>query len=530
MKTTLRHPPSRPVHQTGGISVLAALTLVLAVMFTGLALDTARLWLAKRELQRSVDMAALAAARHTGCGSTSLQAAQAAQNAGTQNGLPAGYTMLVQRGVASVDTLTRYNTFTLQDSELSNAAQVTVTAQVPASIMAGGLLDNTTTTLRATATAKGGPPVATFSIGSFASISQNQANFINALFRGILGNSSVNLGVAALADLGGTSVNLAALQVAAGAATIDELLNRQVPIGQLLQWLATSSPSANAATSLSQLGTLSLNSGLTVRLRDVLNVQIPANSAVATVDINVLDLVQTSLLVGKGKGTINLGLNIAGVGGISLNLLNPPKIAVGPAGKSLSGAWCTATQSAQMSLKVGLNPLGIGLVDMALFLDLLSTSGHLASLNISPGNNTGRLEVGSTLIGLRLRNNADSNLASVFGGLVQLGLNLPIGQAAAGGAPFMVVSDADLPRTVQTSGVGGGTISGLIGKDTSLTVKFLGLGLDLLSPVVKLVVSPLLSLVGDGIIDPLLQALGFDIGLVRVRLVDIDSAKPVLIL
>lgn len=529
MNPSQRFTPSTRTRQGGGISVFAALTLVLALMFTGLALDTGRLWMAKRELQRSADMAALAAARYTGCGTTALQASQAAQNALSKNNLT-GYTLTVLRGVAGVEASTRYNSFTPQDSELSNAAQVTVKQSVPSSIMAGGLLDNSVTQLQATATAKGGPPAATFSIGSFASISQNQANFINALFRGILGNSSLNLGVAALTDLAGTSVNLAALQAAAGAATIEELLNRQVPIGQLLQWLATSSPSAAAASSLSQLGSVSLNSGLTVRLRDVLNVQIPASTAAASVDINVLDLVQTSLLVGKGKGLINIGLDIAGVGGVSLNLLNPPKIAVGPAGKSLSGAWCTEAQSAQFSLKVGLNPLGIGLVDMALFLDLLSTSGHLASLNISPGNNTGQLDVGSTLIGLRLRNNADTNLASVFGGLVQLGLNLPIGQATAGSAPFMVISDNDMPKTVQTTGVGGGTISGLIGKDTSLIVKFLGIGLDLLSPLVKLVVSPLLSLVGDGIIDPLLQALGFDIGLVKVRLIDIDAAKPMLIL
>ncbi|MFY9460049.1 MAG: pilus assembly protein TadG-related protein [Aquabacterium commune] len=529
MNRRIRFTPNTRTHQGGGISVLAALTLILALMFTGLALDTGRLWMAKRELQRSADMAALAAARYTGCGTTALQASQAAQNALSKNKL-VGYTLTVQRGVAGVEATTRYNAFTPQDNELSNAAQVTVKQSVPSSIMAGGLLDDSATLMQATATAKGGPPAATFSIGSFASITQNQANFINALFRGILGNSSLNLGVAALTDLAGTSVNLAALQVAAGAATIEELLDRQVPISQLLQWLATSSPSATAASSLSQLGSVSLNSGLTVRLRDVLNVQVPASTATASVDINVLDLVQTSLLVGKGKGLINIGLNIAGVGGISLNLLNPPKIAVGPAGKYLNGAWCTATQSAQFSLKVGLDPFGLGAVNMALFLDLLSTSGHLASLNIAPGNNTGQLEVGSTLIGLRLRNNADTNLASVGFGLVQVGLNLPIGQATGATAPFTVISDASLPMTVQTSGVGSGTISGLIGQDTSLVIKVLGLGGDLFAPSVKLFVSPLLAQVGERLIEPLLQALGFDIGLVKVRLIDIDAAKPVLIL
>ena len=216
------------------------------------------------------------------------------------------------------------------------------------------------------------------------------------------------------------------------------------------------------------------------------------------------------------------------MGGISLNLLNPPKIAVGPAGKYLSGAWCTEAKSAQFSLKVGLNPLNLGLVDMALFLDLLSTSGHLATLNISPGNNTGLLDVGSTLIGLRLRNSADTNLASVGFGLVQVGLNLPVGQATGATAPFTVISGASLPMTVQTAGVGSGTIAGLIGKDTSLVIKVLGLGGDV--SLVKLFVSSLLAQVGETIIEPLLQLFGFDIGLVRVRLIDIDAAKPELIL
>ena len=60
--------------------------------------------------------------------------------------------------------------------------------------------------------------------------------------------------------------------------------------------------------------------------------------------------------------------------------------------------------------------------------------------------------------------------------------------------------------------------------------KVLGLGGDVFAPWVKVFVSPLLALVGEGIIEPLLQLFGFDIGLVKVRLIDIDAAKPVLIL
>lgn len=512
------------------ITLLGVFTLLLALMLTGLTLETARLWLTKRELQSTADMAAMAAARHTGCGSTRTSALQAAQSVVVANGLTSGYSLDLQRGIHGRDATTRVNTFQANESESSNAAQVTLTRTVEPSVLASGLLSSNSTVMKVTATAKGGPPQAAFSIGSFASITQNQATFITNLFRAILGNSSLNLGVAALTDLAGTSVNLLALQAAAGAATIEELLDRQVPIDELLRWLATASPSAAAATQLNQLGSISVNSGLKVRLRDVLNIQVPASAASATVNINVLDLVQTSLLVGKGKGTINLGLNITGVGGITLNLLNPPRIAVGPAGKSLSGAWCTQTQSAQMSIKVGLNPLNLGLVDMALYLDLLSTSGQLASLSIAPGNTRGQIEVGSTLVSLRLRNNADTNLASVGGGLLRVGLNIPVGDAKGGAAAFNIASTAELPKTVQTSGVGSGTFAGLLGQDTSLVIKVLGLGGDVLKPLVNLFVSPVLASVGALVIDPLLNALGIDIGLVRVKLNDVESAKPVLII
>lgn len=526
--------------QSGVISLLAAFTLLLAVTLSVLSVDTARLWMAKRQVQRTADMAALAAARYTGCGSSAAQATLAATNAVRANGMaldgtPGAGTLTLQRGVHGVDAA-GMRTFVVQDSEASNAARVQVTQTVPSSIVSG-LLGDGSTTLRATATAKGGPPAATFSIGSFASITQNQANFITALFKGILGNSSLNLGVAALTDLAGTSINLLALQAVAGAATIDELLNREVPLSQLLQWLATASPSSAAAqTALSQLGSASLNSGLKVRLRDVLSIQVPASQASATVDINVLDLVQTSLLVGKGKGVINLDLGVGnGVGAVSLNLLNPPKIAVGPAGKSLSGAWCSEAKSAQLSLKVGLDiNLGLAALDMALYVDMLQTAGRLSALNIAPGNNTGNFNIASDVVVLRLNDakTADGSKRAVVTvvGIPVLGidLKLPLLSAQNASAPFQITSSAELPKRIQTQGVGSGTIAGLLGDDT--VIKFVVLGL---LPFNLSWLQGLLALPFEGIanfvVEPLLQLFGFDIGLVRVQLLDIESSKPVLI-
>ena len=539
----LRRRPSRTAGgalraQRGAISILGAFTLVLALMLTGLSLETARLWLTKRELQTTADMAAMAAARHTGCGSTRTSALQAAQAMVNANGLSGGYTLDLKRGVHDRDPVSRVNTFQVNDTEASNAAQVTLTRTVEPSLLASGLLSSESTVMKVTATAKGGPPQAAFSIGSFASITQNQANFITNLFRAILGNSSLNLGVAALTDLAGTSVNLLALQAAAGAATIEELLNREVPISQLFQWLATSSPSAAAASQLSQLGSISVNSGLKVRLRDVLDVQIPASQASATVNINVLDLVQTSLLVGKGKGTINLGFNVANVAGVTLNLLNPPKIAVGPAGKSLGGAWCTEAKSAQFSLKVGLNVglPGLLALDMAVYVDTLQTAGRLASMSIAPGNTVGNFNVASDVVVLRLNDakttdgSKRATITGLFGiPLVGIDLRLPLLSANNASAPFNIQSTNELPKRVATQGVGSGTLAGLLGDDTVIKFVILGLLPIDLSIIQDIVMFPL-KVIASTVVEPILQVLGFDIGLVRVQLLDVESAKPVLII
>ncbi len=522
--------------QRGAITVLGVFTLLLALMLTGLTLETARLWLTKRELQSTADMAAMAAARHTGCGSTRASALQAAQSVVVANGLTSGYTLDMRRGIHGRDAISRVNTFQVNESESSNAAQVTLTRTVEPSLLASGLLSSNSTVMKVTATAKGGPPQAAYSIASFASITQRQADFTTALFRALIGNSSLNLGISALTDLAGTSINLLALQAAAGAATIEELLDRQVPISELFRWLATASPSAAAATQLNQLGSISVNSGLKVRLRDVLNIQIPASAASATVGINVLDLIQTSLLVGKGPGTINLGLNIAGVGNISLNLLNPPRIAVGPAGKSLAGAWCTEAKSAQFSLKVGLNlNLIVAALDMALYVDTLQTAGRLSTLAIAPGNTTGNFSIASDVIVLRLNDAKTTDgskraTVSVLGiPVVGIDLKLPLLSASNASAPFTIQSTAQLPQAVATRGVGSGTLGGLLGDGT--TIKFVVLGIlpfDL-SWLQGVIMAPL-KLIADLVVEPLLQIFGFDIGLVRVRLIDVESAKPLLII
>ncbi|MBV6289752.1 pilus assembly protein TadG-related protein, partial [Pseudomonas aegrilactucae] len=54
-----------PARQRGAIGLMAALTLGLALLFSLLVIDSGRLYLEHRKLQRVVDMAALEAAGQT---------------------------------------------------------------------------------------------------------------------------------------------------------------------------------------------------------------------------------------------------------------------------------------------------------------------------------------------------------------------------------------------------------------------------------------------------------------------------------
>ena len=58
---------SRTRRQKGAVAIIAAIALPVMVGFTGLALDTGRLYVEKTELQNATDACALAAARELTC-------------------------------------------------------------------------------------------------------------------------------------------------------------------------------------------------------------------------------------------------------------------------------------------------------------------------------------------------------------------------------------------------------------------------------------------------------------------------------
>jgi uncharacterized membrane protein len=533
---------TRPLHaQRGAIGLAGVMTLLMLLTFTALSVDTGRLWLERKGIQRAADMAALAASRFTGCGSSLEDVRRAARETAAANGIDPG-TVTVEVGVMSRDAKL-ISVFTPAPIGTSNGVRVSLNKTVAQSVLLGGY-NNRTVTIPAVATAQGGPPIATYSVGSVYGISAQGAQQISNVFKGVLGNGAPSLDTAGINELVTSTVTLGALQQAAGAATINDLLNQQMTIRQFLDLIARASPDASSLDAFQKLYTASAGNSTLFLVSQILNIQSPAPSGVSSAEVSVFDLINASIYAGaiNQGGVINMSLGLNFLGKTTLSILNPPIIAIGSAGKSANGNWCSQAQSAQMSLRSTLAPfkfpggLDLSIVDIALRVDTLVTKGHLEALSVAPGQINGSLSSQSTIVTVVLTNSNDvdkpiDNLSGYGIGyigpkLLNTGFKiyLPVGQSKAEEVDFSYTSKADLPSTkILGAGGLGDTIGGLIGKDTYIEARVLGLKVPLssLGNIFGLVTQPL-----GNAIDGLLEGMGIKTGSVKMQVIDVSTSQP----
>jgi hypothetical protein len=174
---------------------------------------------------------------------------------------------------------------------------------------------------------------------------------------------------------------------------------------------------------------------------------------------------------------------------------------------------------------------------MGIVLNLGAVRADLNSLSVAPGQIQGAIDTDTTVATLSLSDSKGTDGGhATYGGagklsLVWIKMVLPLFESKGGQALIDETSNNSLPKPLKTEGVGGGAISGLLGPSTSLDIRLAG-GLlkvpDILSFAVKAFIGPILQLIGDGIVTPLLSMLGIDVGLVKVQLIDVNSSMPVL--
>lgn len=539
-------PTTSRFHQCGAIGLMGALTLMMAVLFTALAVDSGRLWMQQKKLQVIADIAAIEAARSLGCASgitDALTAAQAAaQNNGFQGNL-ANNPNLVDIG--SVDTSSGIREFISGDG--AAAVYVRATQEVPRSLVAGGLFGGNIM-LSAEAVSLADPHSAAFSGGSFTTnLNSEDSVLLNALLGEMLG-APLNLGVVSYQGIAQTNITLQdLLQVTGDVGNYEDLLNSSVQLAELLQLFveaATRSGTADvqAIAAMQSIANVAVRN-LSLRLADVLAVTTPDANAAATVGLNALSLITTSVLVANGNHavTLPLGINLASVASINalVTVVEPPQMALGPPANA-DGTICTSMKTAEVRIQV---PVVVSIpllarIDLSLNVDVAQGSADLLAVDSGDAATDVRITAQPGIAAITLTNTAGSGPAriSTLLGLpiADIGLDLPLQPPVSETLDFNVdhpVAD-DLPQETSINSPLGGSLQNALSQPGSLDVTVLSiLNLGLVNDVVSLIISPLLGEIGRVLLDPLLDLLGIKLGGMDVRLEGVHhhQANPLVI-
>ncbi|MCV4343080.1 TadG family pilus assembly protein [Pseudomonas capsici] len=344
-----------PIRQRGAISLLAALTLGFALLCTLLVIDSGRLYLEKRSLQRIADMAALEAAGRKGTCSPGSSASTFANQSSTRNSFVAGTdsrTLTVNCGTLTLDANSR-RTFTA-DATKSEAIRVVATHAVPRSIAAGiaALFDSTPTPpniqLSATAVAAGTPPLAALTIRSAAmTIDSTKAALLNPVIGSLLGGT-LNLSVANWQGIASTDLSVLnyldrlKTDLNINAVGYTDVLNSNVAVSQLIQTainVLDPAGTLSATATIAGLRALKVAAGATtVLLGDLLSVQGSTNIAALNTSLRLIDLVQGLAQLANDKNGVSAAaqINLAGLAQVTtrVQVIEPPQLsAVGDPSK-----------------------------------------------------------------------------------------------------------------------------------------------------------------------------------------------------
>lgn len=401
-----------PARQRGAIGLMAAATLSLAVVMLLLVVDTGRLYMEQRKLQRVVDNAALEAVSRGGNCLPGLSAASYAGQSAVRNGyiVDASNTLATTCGTL-VTAATGLRTFAV-DATQAAAVKVVASRTVTTSFAGGvqalfsGTSVSLNTMLNASAVAaKPQPTVAQLNIRStLANIDTAQSNILNPLFSGLLGGN-VNLTALGWDGLLNTDINLLKyldqlainLNVAAGNYT--QLLNTQATVTQLIQAAATvvqlNGATAQVITALGQLQVAAINAA-PVKLGDILQLQTGTTSAGLDANLQLLQLIQGVVQLANSKSAVaaTLPISVLGLANVTVRVkvIEPPQFsAIGdPARAKLNptGADRIYVRTAQVRTLVSVNlPVLSGVTGLTnavlgLVAGLTPTLNAILSLNL----------------------------------------------------------------------------------------------------------------------------------------------------
>jgi uncharacterized membrane protein len=540
-----RQSPTKHPYQRGAIGLAGVFTLLMALLFTALVVDSGRLWMQQRKLQSIADIAAIDASRHLGCNSNLQNVIEIAQQSAVNNGFDGQLSENPNQVLlGSLDTVQGVRHFTADGK--SEAIYIKATKEVASSLILGGLMGGNVT-LYAEAVSVSDPSLAAFSAGSFtASLNTDQSVLLNGLLGGMLG-SPLNLDVLAYSGIAGVKIRLQDILAVSGqVGTLEDLLNTDMQIADLLELLVNAAGQSGLADiqAIAAMQTIVDHtvSNATIKLGEVLAVTTPDTNTAASVALNALSLITTAAMVANSTNaiTLPLGINLPSITNINtqISIIEPPQIALGPAASN--GNICTTVRTAQIRTRVGvlINIPLLASIDLALNAEVAQGAAELSSIQQNDSVTKVEIEATPGVAALTLTNNAGTGPARISTLLnipvADIGLNLPIQSPVTQTLEYSIPHpiEDNLPQTQSISSPLGGSLANALGQSNSLDITVLGiLNLGLLNTVVSTIVSPLLSEIGRVLLDPLLNLLGIRLGGMDVTLDDVQyrQSKPLVI-
>lgn len=447
---------------------MAALTLGMAAVFALLVVDSGRLYLEQRKLQRVVDMAALEAAGQSAvCSGPGANALAQATVSARRNGFDPAQEHGFQVSCGSVQTGAQSLRAFTPDNSRADAIRVVAQREVPTSIAvnlfnlvsANGLAANTVLQARAIATPPL-PPLAALSIRSnLLNIDSNRSALLNALFSKLLGG---NLNISALGweSLLNTDLNLLnflqALNLKAG--SFEQLLSTELKVTDLVQAMINvagqSSPLVEA--SLKNLLQASVNAPNVV-LGKIITLQSGTPSAGLDTNVQLLELVQAVIqLAGKQNAVVvdATSINIPGLLniGLKLGVVEPPQLSsIGnPAKAKLNptGPDQIFVRTAQVRLMLSVKLPVLDLVNNA-----LSAVNGLVSPLAGALNGLLRLNLVETLSSVLclLGTGCDMIDPQILPGAPSLDINVEVASGSSRVTDFTCTPDKTLTTQTKTS-------------------------------------------------------------------------------
>ncbi|BAV72734.1 putative membrane protein [Pseudomonas chlororaphis subsp. aurantiaca] len=335
---------SGPARQRGAIGLIGALALGTAVLCTLVVVDSGRLYLDQRELQRVADNAALEAVARGGNCQAGLSAAAFARESAVRNGFAVGDDRPLTATCGSLRTgADNLRTFSPNASQAS-AIRVVVSEAVPTSIALGVtnlFSDNpvsTTTSLSATAVAaQPKPPLAQLTIRSTLA----DLNLLNGALSGLAG-SAINVSLLGWQGLVDTDISLLsylnqlAIDLNVSAGNYSELLDVDTNVTQLLQTsIAVAEKNGATAEVLTALGSIkaaAINT-VPVKLGDLLKLQTGTADAGLDANVQLLSLVEAFLQLASSQSAaaVELPVSVLGLAGVTtrVKIVSPPEFAIG---------------------------------------------------------------------------------------------------------------------------------------------------------------------------------------------------------